>query len=863
VRTLGWLEVWWKDVAFAVRQLRKSTAFTAVTVLSLALGIGANTAIFTLIESSLLRPIPVKDADGLRLLTWRSFGHGWVAPNISSISPTLGVGYEQRETADGGLIHATFSPAFFREFRRAPIFDSLFAFKEVGRVTAVIDGQAERVNCFLVSGDFYRGMKVSPVIGRPIAPENDVPTPEGAVVVISYDYWTRRFARNPSVIGKKIALNEVPVTVIGVNPDYFTGIEPGASFEIWAPMNLPPAIYGGAPRNNPGEWVNGGYPMENTEAFVLPMMGRLKPGISDAHAQSELESIFQRQLDADFPGIEPAKRPHFILASGARGVDYLTERFDRPLLAVFCLAGLVLLIACANVANLLLAKSAVRQREIGLRLALGAGRWRVARQLLTEGLLLASMAGVAGVILGYVFRKTIPALLAAPWKASPFDAAFDLRVLLVSIAITFLTGILFSLAPVWQSRRVELNEVLKEGSRGTTGLSKLRFGRLLVVLQVALCVLLLTGAALCVKTFASLRNVPLGFRAEGVVLFSLDPPPLHYPADKVAPLLSDVRQQVSAIAGVESATFSSDTGGAYVGPGSKKPANIFANYTPLRKVGSHFFETMGIPILYGRSIDERDTGDGPHAAVVNQQFARRFFQQENAVGMTFNGNGVSYQIVGVCADWRTAQLRDPIRQGFYPSFAEAPRTGNVTIEVRIARGTEVAVMKQIRQTVAAIDPDLPVTEVRTAEQQVGDSLSQERFTASLAAAFGGLALILACIGLYGVMAYAIVRRTNEIGIRVALGAKPAVVARMVLRETVALAAVGIAIGIVAVLDLMPALDRALAPAYRESFSYGMKAGDPPTVIFAVLVLSAAGVLAGYLPSRRASRIDPMTALRHD
>jgi predicted permease len=851
VRTTGGLEVWTKDVVFAVRQLRKSSGFTAVAVLSLALGIGANTAIFTLIESTLLRPIPVKDAGGLRLLTWRHFGHGWVAPSIASMSPTLGVAYEQRETSDGGLVHTSFSPAFFRDFQRdGSVFESLFAFKEVGRVTAVIDGKAEPVNCFLVSGDFYRTMRVSPAIGRPIGPDNDVRTPEGAVVVISYDYWTRRFARDSSVIGKKIALNDVPVTVIGVNPEYFTGIEPGVSFEIWAPLSIPSVIYGSSP-------------VDNLRAWALPMMGRLKPGITDARAQNQLEAIFQRRLDADYPGIEAAKRPHFVLAPGARGLDYLTLRYDRPLLAVFCLAGLVLLIACANVANLLLAKSAVRQREIGLRLALGAGRWRVARQLLTEGLLLASMAGLAGLILGYASRKAIPALLAAPWKVSPFDPAFVARVLLMSVAITFLTGILFSLAPMCQSRRVELNEVLKEGGRGATGLSKLRIGRLLVVLQVALCVLLLTGAGLCVKSFASLRNVPLGFRPEGILLFSLDPPRVRYTPEGVAALLNELQEHIRSIPGVVSATFSSNLGGTYVGPERQKPKIMFGSYALSREIGSRFFETMGIPILYGRAVDEHDMVNGPRVVVVNQQFGRHFFQQENAVGKTFTGSDdVAYQIVGVCADWRTENLRDGIRPTFYDSFAQAPRAGNANFEVRIAHD-EAGVVKRIRQTASAIDADLPVTDVRTEVQQVADTLSQERFTAALAAVFGGLAVILACMGLYGVMAYSVARRTNEIGIRVALGAKPGAVARMVLREMVALAGAGIAIGVAAVLDLMPALDHALAPSYRETFSYGMKTGDPPTVVFAVILLAAAGLVAGYLPARRAARIDPMTALRHD
>ncbi len=852
-----------QDLRYALRMLRRSPGFTAVAVLSLAIGIGANTAIFTLIESTLLRPISVKHPERLRLLMWTAPDGGWTAPNLGYVSPTFGTIYEQRLTPDRAYMHAEFSPPLYQAFRRDnTVFDALFAFKELGRVTAVMDGNAEPVNCFLVSGDFYRGMEVSPVIGRVIGPDNDVRTPEGQVALISYEYWTRRFARSPSVIGKTITLNEVPVTIIGVNPEYFTGIEPGANFEIWAPLNL-------------GVAVSGRSYLDEEKVWQIPMLGRLKPGISDARAQSELEALFQAAV-ASNPGPldpmlkDPAKRPRFILQSAARGVDYLTERYDRMLLSVFSLAGLVLLIACANVANLLLAKSAARQREISLRLALGAGRWRIVRQFLTEGLLLASMAGVAGVVFGYWTRNGIPALLATPWRPSPFDTAFDPRVLMVSIGITFLTGVLFSLAPVWQSRRVEVNDALKEGSRGTASLSKLRIGRLLVALQVALSVLLLAGAGLCVKTFANLRGTPLGFKPEGVLLFTLDPPRLRYPVDRVGALLTQLQEHLSAIPGVQSATFSGSRTGTAVATGNQEPVQTFDSYARATDVGTRFFETMGIPILYGRAIDEHDRSSGPSAlvaVVVNREFARNFFQQENAVGRTFKGaDNVTYQIVGVCANWRFERLRDPIHPTLYnallQSMPQAPRAGRVNFELKIA-GDEASVAKQIRQVVRSVDSNLAITDVRTEVQQIEDGMSQERVLASLAAVFGGLALILAAIGIYGVMAYAVARRTNEIGIRVALGARPGGVAWMVLRETLLLAAAGVAIGVPAVLSLSRVLDRVLAPAWMDSFAYGTKPNDPFTIAVAVLVLAAAGFIAGYFPARRAARVDPMSALRHD
>jgi predicted permease len=850
-----------------MRQLRKSPGFTAVAVLSLALGIGANTAIFTLIESTLLRPIPVRHAEQLRLVTWLGRGGGWVAPNLGYVSPTYGWIYEQRETPDGGLTHTDFSPPFYRQFLHDnTVFDSLFGFKELGRVTAVVDGTAEPLNCFVVSGDFYRGMEVSPVIGRAIGPADEVNSQESLVAVISYDYWNRKFGRSPSAIGQKITLNQIPVTIIGVNPEYFTGVVPGGHFEVWVPLSLSGPI--------------GGHSLLDEEkVWSMPLMGRLKPGVSDARAQSEFDLIFQQKLDADFGKArfsemlkDPAKRPRLNIVSGARGVDYLTPHYDRMLLALLSLAGLVLLIACANVANLLLAKSAARQREIGLRLALGARKGRIVRQLLVEGMPLACAAAVAGLLIGYVSRNAIPALLATPWRPSPFETGFDWKVLLVSLAITLVTGFLFSLAPALQARHVDLNESLKEASRSTATLSKLRIGRLLVVLQVALSVLMLAGAGFCVKTFRNLQAIPLGLQPDRVVLFTLDPPRSRYSPDRTGQMVTALQEQLSAIPGVSSATFTVSGGGTLlqssaqsrrINVNAAESASLVDRSAVESDVGSAFFETLGIPILYGRAIDDRDNSKGPRAVVVNREFGRYFFQRENATGATFTDSSRAiYQIVGICADWRADRLRDAARPAVYGAWMQGPRIGPATFAVKIA-GDQAAVIQEMRRRVRSADSDLAMMDVRTEREQIENGFSQERLMAALAAVFGGLALILASIGIYGVMAYAVTRRTNEIGIRVALGARPGGVAAMVLRETLTLATAGIAIGIPAVLALNPVLNHVLAPPYVENFAYGTTPNDPATIALAVLLLAAVGFLAGYLPARRAARVDPMTALRHD
>jgi predicted permease len=538
--------------------------------------------------------------------------------------------------------------------------------------------------------------------------------------------------------------------------------------------------------------------------------------------------------------------------------------YERLLFAVFALAGVVLSIACANVANLLLAKSAVRRREISVRLAIGAGEWRIVRQLLTEGLLLATIAGAVGLLFGYWARNGIPALLTTAWRPSPFDTTFDPTALAAALAITFFTGVLFSLAPAWQSRHVAVNEALKEGGGGTGNLSKLRAGRLLVVVQVALSVLLLAAAGLSLQTFMNLKGAAVGFRPDGLLLFTLDPPRVRYPEDRVPALFTDVQRRLNTLPGVESVTFAGGRPGAEIAVGSQPPQRPSSTaYAVASDIGARFFQTLAVPLQSGRAIDDRDDTNVPRVAVVNQAFARTFFQGRNPVGQVFtDSERVTYRIVGVCADWRIQRLRDPAPATFYSAFLQAPHVGPATFEVRIA-GDEAGAVKQIHQSVRDIDPDLTVTDVRTAQQQIADDLSQERLLASLAAVFGGLALILAAIGIYGVMEYAVARRTHETGIRIALGALPRRVAWTIMRETLALAAAGVAIGVPVVLFLDPMFNHALAPAWRDSFAYGLRPDDPLILVTAGLVLAAVGVLAGYFPARRAARVDPMTALRQD
>jgi predicted permease len=830
------------DGRYAVRQLRHSPVFTAVAILSLALGIGANSAIFSLMEAALWKPTSVLEPERLQLFSWASGPR--VLMNSSSGN--------WHRTTTGGRASTSFSYPVFDALRReTATFDTVFGYKPVGRVTVMVNGEPELVQADLVSGDFYRGVGMAPVAGRAIAPQDDVRGGTDIVAVISHGYWVRRFGGDPSAVGARIRVNEATVTIVGVNASGFTGVDPGDAPDIIMPLSAQPLVY-------PNRHAPGGSLLGDGDYWWVLVMGRLKAGVTSAQAQSAMEIAFQQAIRGTLPDRPDRDQPQFRLLPGGRGQDNLREEFARPLFVIVALVGAVLLIACANVASLLLARAAARRREISLRLALGAGRWRITRQLLTEGLVLGLSGGALGLVFAYWTRNAIPELLLPSWMPSDLQlsAAFDGRVLGLTLVVTLATTVLSSMAPIWQSVRADVNTGLRGGGRAALGPAAPLRGKGLVAVQVCLSVSLLIGAGLFVRTLSNLRAISLGFRPEQVVLFTVDPPRARFAGQARTALFERLDEAIGAIPGVEAASvsqwplLSGINPRTRVGPDGRIPGP--GDEASFNNVGVRFFETMGIPILRGRSFDRRDHETSPPVAIVNERFAEEFFPDGSPIGRTIRSNGRVYEVIGVSGD-TPYQLRASVPPTFYRCFTQADEPGSMTFAVRTsASGT--AVMNSVRAAMREIDGDLPAFDVRTQTQQIDALLSRERLFVGLTSAFGALALALASIGIYGVMAHGVSRRVTEIGLRIALGAERRDVLVMVLREAFTIAAVGATAGAAAAL----ALSR-----YIRAMLFGIAPTDPVTIGGAVVAMLAVALMAGWVPAWKASRLDPMTALRHE
>lgn len=851
-----WVGRFWEelgqDLRYSLRAMKANKLFTILAMVSLALGIGANTAIYSFMDAIMLRALPVKQPDQLVLVNWR-------APQRSGVINGLsGSMYN-----DSGFSVSPNYPYRAYEFLRDhnQLFSHLFAFAHAGRLNAVIHGQASLENGEYVSGGYFGGLGVNPIVGRLIGPADDEPSAT-PVVVISYALWQGQFGGSVDAVGTSIRIDGRPFVVLGVAPPEFFGVRPDSIADFYIPVHVLPLL--DQDHRDPQSFF------ANDHSYWIEMMGRLKPGVSFSAAESELRTLFFHWVSQTARNDQERKTlPALWLEEGGSGVDALRRRFSKPLFVLMAMVALILTIACANIANLLLAKAASRTREIAVRLSLGAGRLRVIRQLLTESATLAIGGAIAGALIAALGIRLLTLLIGNGDKDFTLHAHLDWRVLSFTLAIALGTGLLFGIAPAIQTTRVNVAPALKEirlsEPRGRTGRFSLPFGlrHILIVAQIAISTLLVAGAGLFVRTLANLNAIELGFNRENLLLFSLDGSQAGYKDRALVDLYASLQARFRLIPGVRKVTLANiplvadwmNSTNVKI-PGSKKEDQV----TSLVTVGPDFFETLEIPLLAGRSINEHDRANVPAVAVVNEVFSKKYYPGAWPIGQHFfvggDKDGLDVQIIGVAKAARYSSLKDEIPPVTYLSYLQPPRKEGLQqmiFELRTA-GSPLVLVNPVREIVHRLCPGVPLADVRTEVQTINQTISQERTFAALCSAFGVLALVMACVGLYATTAYAVVRRTNEIGIRMALGAINRRILWMVVSEVLILGTVGLVIGFGVVWEIT---------TYLKSFLWGLAPHDPLTFATAALILVACTVLAGWLPAWRASRIDPMVALRHE
>ena len=845
-RTFSPLRTLARDLHFGLRQLQRNPVLTGVAIASLALGIGANTAIFTAAKRVLFDTLPVTSPQQLRMLTWVSGYEQPVPPVWGDVGPNDA----------GGLTGNGFSYPVLEEMRnRADAVDALIAFKDAP-MTATIDGHAEMISGELISGNAFQSFGVKAELGRTLSPADDLAPGSGPVAVISNGFWAQRFARSPLVIGKAIALNGVPVTIVGVSSGRFAGLQIGSPEQIFVPLTMQPLIL---PRAQNGSVSL----LDNPQSWWVQILARLRPDVSEGRAQAELDAVLRQTAIPVLKSTGDLDRFHLQFAPGDRGLDYLRGEYARPSYVLLALAGLVLLLACLNLANLLLARSTARQREMSTRMALGASRGSIARQMLTESVLLSSFGGTAGLLLGYLGRDIVPRLLTNSPQLQLTHVQFDWRVLLFTLGISLATGILFGLAPACKATRSAVHGGLRESGGVTLNRHRLWFDKTLVTAQIALSATLLMGAGLFVHTLVNLNRTPLGFESNHILLFRLSLPRARYNDAQTMAFFERLEEKLASLPGVRSVTANNIgiIGDGHSGatfhvlgrPRSEDPARVQTN-----GVGADFFQTLGIAILQGRALDRHDTAASPRVAVVNRALAQKFFPNQNPIGKTFETDredvNAPIQIVGIAADTRYADLRSETPPTFYVPYVQAVNgPGRMMMELRTIADPG-SVLTGVRTAIESLDRDLPMMDVRTMNEQVRSTLADERALAQLAGGFSLLAVALASIGIYGMMAYAVNTRTGEIGLRIALGAPPAQILTRVLGEAFWLTSAGTILGLIAALWLT---------RFIRVMLYGLGSADAPTVVSTAVLLIAVSLLAAFTPARRASKIDPIRALRHD
>jgi predicted permease len=851
----------WQDLRYGFRVMRKSPAFTAIAVLSLALGIGANTALFSLVDAVLLKRLDVKDADRLVLFNWQAG-----KPFRTTGQRGIFVGGLPPNRRGGSSFDYDIYKKLSNEVKtqNGPLSD-LFAFANLWEVTALIDGQAEETKGQAVSGNYFAALLMPAQLGRTITDSDDQPSAP-PVAMLSYAYWRDRFGSDPSVIGKQIKLNQNSFTIVGVTPPGFNGTlqvddRPAVSVPISAEPMLRGETTGMARAGKPGVWW-------------VHVMGRLKPGATLEQARDTLNGTFQATALEIMPApkranesaqIEPKDYPMLVALPGSRGMWEMRKIYSFTLYLLFGVVALVLLIACANVANLLLARSASRGAEITVRLAVGAGRGRLLRQLLTESVLLAALGGAVGVLFALWGKDVLASMGAKPGSFLPPDLDYQLnwRVLGFTVAVSLVTGTLFGLAPAWRATRLDLTSALKVSNRGSSGGARSRLSKALVVAQVAMSLVLLIGAGLFLRTLRNLEQVNLGFNQDNLLLFTLKPEAAGYKDEKLGQFYQQLLSRLDALPGVRSASFANVpliahyvNNTSLILPGETAQSSA-EHMTNMQTVRDNYFSTMEIPLLRGRGFNEHDDQHSPRVAIVSETLARKYFPNQDPIGQRFGLDEKSagkIEIVGVARDIKYNSQREGDEPLMYtPWLQDMESVGEMYFALRVS-GDPTSLVTAVRQAVQEADQNLPLTKVTTQAVQTSDTLTSERTFAKLVTFFGALALLLAAIGLYGVMAYSVTQRTHEIGIRMALGARAIDVLRLVVRNGAVLALIGIAIGLGGAF----ALTRLM-----KTLLFGVTTTDAATFAVVSLLILLVAVLACYLPARRATKVDPLVALRYE
>jgi putative ABC transport system permease protein len=831
----------WKDFTFGLRMLAKSPGFTAIAVITLALGIGANTAIFSLMNQVLLRELPIKNPEQLEIL--RAPG-----PKTGHIS------------TDGDSTES-FSYPMYKGLRDTnAVFSGILA--RYGFAASVASrGQTDRASGEVVTGNYFEILGVQPAIGRVFSQEDDRVPGAQPVVVLSHSYWTRHFGSDPSVLNKVLLINNVEMTVVGVSQAGFSGVQVGRTPDLYVPMMMTQQM------TEYGETLDG------WNDYWMTLLARRKPGVSEKQAEAGINAAYRPLLEEQLPQIKSSwneqKRKQFLekkilLSTGSRGRTVVQRDSGAQIITLFVMVALVLLIACTNVANLLLARGAARQREFAIRTALGASRGRMVRQLLIESLLCAVAGGAFGLLLGAWLMRILTPIVGANTGIRGLTENLDTGVLLFAIGATLLSGILFGIIPSWRVTRLGVSDVIKDqGSTSSASVAHVGFRKLLVAGQVAFTMLLLAGAGLFMRSLWNLRNQDLGLKTDNVITFSIQPSLNGYDTPRSIALLDQTRARLASIPGVISvgsgdvATLSGDDEGSNVTAegGAQVPEEL--QDVDRVAISPNYFSTLGVPLLSGRELTEADGATAPKVALASESMVKRFFPGRNPLGLHFAFGGgdkivPDIEIVGVVKDVKQEHVSTAIQPYVYIPYAQRQKITRMTFYVRSERDP-LLLASSLQDTVRQLDPNLPVYDLKTMQRVVDEDLFSARMVAVLSACFAGLAALLAALGIYGVLAYVVVQRTREIGIRMALGAVAGQVRLLIVKEVGSMVLIGVGVG----LPLAYGLAR-----FSESLLYGVHAADPLVYALGLGLIALIALAACFIPARRATRVDPLVALRY-